>query len=797
MKYLLILIHRLIIIISITLFISNSHAQNIRCVVQKLYVSPDGNDLNNGTQDRPFANLKAAIVKAKQLKAKSVSPTIEIVISSGDYHLEEPIIIGPELSGRQSQPFKIVAERNATVSLSGGKKLELSWENAGNGIWKAKVSNGLNFQRLYADGKLLIRARYPNYDPTIVPFNGYSEDAISKDRIKSWENPGDGIVHALHVGRWGGFHYRIVSKQGDEQLKFEGGQQNNRPSAMHDTYRFVENIFEEMDEEHEWFLDTNSSTLYFIPQEDEDPNQAIFIAPVLENLISIFGSHENPVHDIMISGIHFKHTAPTFMKTTEPLLRSDWTIYRQGAVRIEGAERCLIESSDFVELGGNAIFLSNYNRGVKVSGNLIANIGAGAINFVGDPNAVRSPSFQYSEFVNLESIDKLKGPKSENYPKDCEVSDNLIYNIGQIEKQVAGIQISMSQSLKILHNTIYDVPRAGINVGDGTWGGHDISFNDVFNTVLETSDHGAFNSWGRDRFWHPDRITMDKIVENHPELIILDAIETTKIHNNRFRCDHGWDIDLDDGSSNYEIFNNLCLNGGLKLREGFYRKVYNNLLINNGFHPHVWFKDSHDVFKNNLVMSAHQDIQIKYWGDMVDFNIYGSVADKKKDQDKGIEKNASVLEFDFVDAKAGDFRLQNDDLKGFNNFDLSLFGVRVPRLKSLAKSPDIPAINLKTEDKQNELLNWKGGTFKSVMTLGEQSAAGLSSMAGVLILDIEENSMLVKSGLRKGDVILGFEGEEIKSVDDFQTAIKKYIHVVQPSLIIFRNQEKQDQKLLL
>ncbi|MCO5240744.1 MAG: hypothetical protein M9904_11895 [Chitinophagaceae bacterium] len=41
------------------------------------------------------------------------------------------------------------------------------------------------------------------------------------------------------------------------------------------------------------------------------------------------------------------------------------------------------------------------------------------------------------------------------------------------------------------------------------------------------------------------------------ELILLDAQKQTIIRNNRFRCDHGWDIDLDDGSSNYHIYNNL------------------------------------------------------------------------------------------------------------------------------------------------------------------------------------------------------------------------------------------------
>src|SRR5690606_14540614 len=120
--------------------------------------------------------------------------------------------------------------------------------------------------------------------------------------------------------------------------------------------------------------------------------------------------------------------------------------------------------------------------------------------------------------------------------------------------------------------------------------------NDVFNTVLETGDHGAFNSWGRDRFWRPERSITDSIVTEKKDIELLDAMEPVVMRNNRFHCEHGWDIDLDDGSSNYHIYNNVCLNGGLKLREGYFRVVSNNILLNNTFHPHVWYNRSMDIF---------------------------------------------------------------------------------------------------------------------------------------------------------------------------------------------------------
>ena len=88
-------------------------------------------------------------------------------------------------------------------------------------------------------------------------------------------------------------------------------------------------------------------------------------------------------------------------------------------------------------------------------------------------------------------------------------------------------------------------------------------------------------------------------------------MHTTIIRNNRFRCDHGWDIDLDDGSSNYKIYNNLCLNRGIKLRKGYYRTVRNNIMVNNTFHPHVWFTNSSDVFTNNIVMKNMRVSELK------------------------------------------------------------------------------------------------------------------------------------------------------------------------------------------
>ncbi|WP_270087800.1 PDZ domain-containing protein [Sphingobacterium sp. SYP-B4668] len=759
-------------------------------VAKRIYVAKSGKDSNPGTEERPYASPYAAVQEIANLKKKGHTGAIEVLIKEGLYYIDKPLLIGPESSGTATAPVTIKAMEGQRVTWSGATPLQLKWEEVGNGIWKSQVPKRMSFQHIYTDGEPMIRARYPNYDPTVLPFNGYAVDAIAPERVKRWKAPKGAYVHALHIGRWGGFHYRVVGKNENGEVQLEGGEQNNRPSKMHETYRYVENVFEELDAVNEWYLDEEDGILYYYPKMGVNPNDLKLEVPMQENILTIKGSRSRPVHDVRIQGISFVHTAPTFMKTAEPLLRSDWAIYRQGAVLIEGAERCTVIGSDFTDLGGNAVFVSNYNREVVISNNLVERIGAGAINFVGNPDAVRSPAFRYEEFVPIAEMDTVPGPRGDDYPKDCEVSDNLIRRIGLIEKQVAGVQIAMASTIRVLHNTIYEVPRAGINVGDGTWGGHDIGYNDVFHTVLETSDHGAFNSWGRDRFWHPDRSEMDRLTAQHPNWVTLDAVKTTLIHDNRFQCDHGWDIDLDDGSSNYLIYNNLCLSGGLKLREGFYRTVYNNVMVNNGFHPHVWFRNSHDVFRNNVVMQAHQDIQIKYWGDTVDYNYYTHAEALALDQAKGIEEHGQVIDPEFQDAERGDFRLVGNRVLGFQNFDMLNFGVKSPRLKKMADRPEIPHLLMSKSANKSEVYEWKGGTFKSIETLGEQSAAGLPAIAGVLVIKVGEGGISFNGRLRPGDVIVACQGELVNTVADFQRIVKRDNYAEHIGLTIYRNQTK-------
>lgn len=746
-----------------------------------------------GSDNVVVASIEEALNSVLVYRENKNKVPITIHLEAREYRLTSPIKIGPEYGA-----IEIVGAGADKTTIKGSEVLNLKWEKYNDHIWKAQLDAKTQFDQLFINGQQQILARYPNYDENGGHWQGHAGDAIAKERVENWSNASGAIVHAMHRGEWGGFHFRATGVDDNGELILEGGYQNNRPSAMNPKYRMVENVFEELDSAGEWYLDS-SNTLFYWPTTAMDLQNAKAEGVTQKHLIEISGTEENPVVGIAIHGIKFEHTQRTLFEEYEPLLRSDWTIYRGAAILLEGTKDVTIANSEFTNLGGNVILVSNYNRGTKITDNHMYNCGASAISFVGSTSAVRSPSFQYSEFVPLAEMDTAKGPKSNKYPADALVDNNLIHRIGRIEKQTAGVQIAMAMQITVSNNSIYDVPRAGINVGDGTWGGHIIEFNDVFNTVLESGDHGAFNSWGRDRFWHPNRGKLNEIVANNPEMPKWDAIHTTIIRNNRFRCDHGWDIDLDDGSSNYHIYNNVCLNGGLKLREGFYRAVENNIILNNGFHPHVWFKNSGDVFKENIVFTEHRDIRLEAWGKEVDYNFFPSKEALDDAQKKGVDAHSMYGSLEFADVANGNYDLPENTPAskiGFQPFKTTVFGVKNERLKALAQQPSFPDLYFSANRKSSGKITWQHASLKNIETMAERSASGLNKTAGVLVLSLENNSILKKSGVAVGDVIVSVDGKEISVIPDLINSYQKLNWKGEIGLGVFRNQKEKSINLI-
>ena len=790
----------------------------------EIHIAPSGNDANSGTKSSPFATLAAAQKAARTL---ATHEAVTVYLHGGTYYLPETIVFTSDDSGTEYR-----ALNGEKVVISGAARLDLKWEPYKDGILQAKTQPGLAMDQFFVNGQLQQMARYPNYDPKAMKpkhfgagangdpdapkFNGASKDSTAPERVARWSDPAGGYVHTIQAALWGSMHYRILGKKADGTLDLEGGWQHNRPDkGPHKDFRFLENIFEELDAPGEWFHNAKTNTLYFYPPKNVNLKTATCETVRLRHLIEFSGTKERPVKSVKLSGLAFTEAGRTFMDNKESLLRSDWTIYRGGAVFLQGAEDCSIENCDFDQLGGNAIFISGYNRRDAVRGCLIRECGANGVAIVGEPKAVRSPMFSWGPGnpwsggkpqLEPSTIDRTPGPLTDDYPADCLVEDCLITRIGRLEKQSACVEISMAQGITVRHCSAYEVPRAGINIGDGCWGGDLIEFCDVFDTVFETGDHGSFNSWGRDRYWAGSQSFMKKMNAAIPmrEFAFADVIKPIVLRNNRWRCDYGFDVDLDDGSSNYEIYNNLLLGRGLKLREGFRRIVRNNIIVNSTLHPHCWFPSSDDVFTQNIVMRSYQASHMlvdmwgreedkNKWGKEIDHNLFTtSEADRTQFAANGCDANSLVGDPMFVDPAKGDYRVKDGSpaLKlGFKNFPMDQFGVTSPRLKALARIPDFPKIEQKPSVRSKPLRDWQGAKIR-VLDEMEFSALQISANdGGVILAECPAECAAYKMGLRRDDFIQSVDGRAIRKIEDFLGAVENLASGKNPKISLRRAQQ--------
>lgn len=697
---------------------------------RKIYVSNLGNDRYSGSQDRPFATLSRAQTRVLELKNTKGRP-VDVVVREGTYYLPEPLSFRSVDSGTVDAPITYSAYSGERVTISGGRRLNCEWRKYRNGIKMCALpevrSGELDFTQMFVNGKRQVRARYPNDDVSVpgksgyvlaageigaeipdpnpgpnddMSFSGTASRGIVFDPAtftkRTWARPQEAVIHIFQAAYWGNLEWRIKSiDYENHHLWFgEGGYQigakwDRHPARVNQRSRFyIENVFEELDSPKEWYLDKSKGILYYMPEAGMNLDEAVIEVPVLDQAIRFLGTEQNPVAHVHVKGFRIAHTAATFLEPYEITSLSDWSIHRGGSVFFQGARDCSMKNCWFDAIGGNGVFMSRYNRNNVVSGCKFTETGDSAICFVGD--------FALSNGTLRE------------FPFECRAENNLIHDCGIFGKQIAGIYISRSKRISASHNLIHNMPRAGICIGDGTWGGHVIEYNHIHDTVRETSDQGPFNAWGRDRQWSLGQSHGTYTVDHSLDAwdVLVDATGPVIVRNNLFEEKSGWGLDLDDGASNYDIYNNISIGVSMKLREGAYRKVHNNIWYNSrvAVAIHTGNEKNHDRYLRNITVMLEDDMYsfiappaLGPWMDEVDYNCFfkrgGTFSSRVSEvrgesgpsrkiqhytfeewQNLGFDKHSIIADPLFENPDEKNFRVRPDSpvLKlGFQNFEMA------------------------------------------------------------------------------------------------------------------------------
>lgn len=666
-----------------------------------------------------------------------------VVIGAGVYELDKPI----ELNNMSNVNF--VGEKQ--VFISGTVTIGERFSARDNGIFSAPYKSPLVPDGLFVGENAYILCRYPNYKADTV-LGGMADNTDFEERARGWKNPAGGYIRALHRSEWGGNDYIITGRNSDGTLALQWVGDNNRGSAFKQGSRVAENIAEELDAQGEWFYDKTTGELRVIPYDGDDLSALTVRAAVTPSLIRL-----KNCDNITFSDITFRQTSRTlFTGKYEKITRSDWAIVRDGAVMMTGCANIALKGCGFTEIGGNCIFISGKNRDIDISGCTFRDCGASGVAIFGDPSCQRDASTW--ENHKTEITDFTPGPANDLYPEAVSISDSEFSNLGIYEKQSAPVAISLSHNVSVTSNTIHHVPRAGINICDGAFGGHRIEDNLIYDTVRETGDHGPFNSWGRDRFWSVGGYdTNGGNGAAKKSYAKLDAVDVTLIKHNYISGMHDpgsivddggrsyvFGIDLDDGSSNYTIERNVCVGVGIKLREGFFRTVRGNLIINAALDLHVPFEGNEDLVEGNVVISSRPLAPI-------------GVTENNMIK---LTKNLFVGSQSFG---SGDILLRGSDNIVSGLLDYSLIGFEPIEMSFGANIKPV-------ENKNNTVKNYHlCGMTLTALDDSLRSAAGTPDCNGAYVLDVDKESLPYKKGIRIGDVIISMNHAPVanpESIDE-------------------------------
>jgi uncharacterized protein YjdB len=439
-----------------------------RTVAYRWYVDPvAGSDDHEGTEEEPFRTLTKArdAFRAATANGAVMTGDAEIILRGGIHQLSEPLILDERDSSDTYYRVTYKAYPNEEPIISGGVPIA-GWQlhDAARGIYRAP-SNGIETRQLYVNGIRAVRARSdgPLTDAVLTGTGVSSADIgmAAWDRLDElefvfrelWTQPRAKVQSAELVD--GGTRIAFTMQQpGWQAVTSKGGSSVSKGPV------YVENAYELLDQEGEWYAD--EAYFYYKPRAFENMATAQVIAPVLEELVRIEGSSlDDRVRHIRFEGITFAYATWLWPSTSYGLsdVQNNHLRYPgqddrliEAAVTVRKAHHVVFEGNTFKHIGSTALKLVDGVQDSLVNGNHFYDISGGAIN-VGEPTTKNAEIYAPSD--------------SRLVMRNVDVTNNYIHDIGVEYASAAAISAGFPVDMEISHNHIFRIPYSGIHVGYG------------------------------------------------------------------------------------------------------------------------------------------------------------------------------------------------------------------------------------------------------------------------------------------------------------------------------------------
>ena len=290
------------------------------------YVSPSGSDSANGTSSgSAFKTLTRA---QEAVRGANSSSNVTVVLADGVYPLSQALTFRTADGGQNGNTVTWKAADGAKPVLSGGKAVTGWTDTDGNGIWEAPLDSAIDFRQLYVNGAQALRSRmWVDYNKFSFSRTGLTVDPAyvsSGDVGAAWAK-----LTALSPAAQKRIELRSRASFTDRFAPFQSISNNvvtmRQPSWDNQTWGWdtvnkplhspafsLRNALAFVDEDNEWYYDTEAKKLSYKPAPGVNPNSLSIVAPQVTSLMSISGdSASAPVSNLTFSGLSFQYSSDT------------------------------------------------------------------------------------------------------------------------------------------------------------------------------------------------------------------------------------------------------------------------------------------------------------------------------------------------------------------------------------------------------------------------------------------------------------------------------------------------------
>lgn len=615
-----------------------------------IYVSPNGSDINDGSKEKPFATLNMALRKARDLRRvndPSVANGIHIILRGGTYQVLETIVIKPEDSGTRESSTFIEAALNEKPVLSGGVQIS-NWKKIDapvNGlqkkyqsnIWVADVPqmNGgdFNFRQLWVNDAKAVRAKSSNGDAMLRIVNWNKAEAACVIPTLAFQNLDKAKDLELFIHQWweiANLRVKKLQVMGDSTKLFfyqpESKIQNEHPwpapwlsKETGNSAFYLTNAIQFLDEPGEWYLDHAQHKIYYWPRSNENLTTAKVVAPFTETLISVQGTIDAPVKNLVIDGISFQHTGwlhpslqghvphqvglymteayrlrPAGTKTKPGLDNQAWVGRQSAAVEMSYAVRTRVKNCSFLHLAATGIDLKRGVQENMTKNNLFSDIGGTAIlagNYGDEGREIHLP---FDPKDNREKCDVIF------------IENNFITNVTNEDWGTVGIGCGFVSRTSIRHNEIENVSYSGISLGWGWTPEQNMMKN---NRIVANKIH-HYGKWNYDcaGIYTLSAQPGSVIEENY-----IDSIYKSPIAH---LPSHWFYIYNDEGSSYFTVKNNWTpsqkylqnANGPGNMWSNNGPQVHDSVKTNAGLEKRFQYLTANRTAKRGIINEEHNEV---------------------------------------------------------------------------------------------------------------------------------------------------------------------------------------------